>query len=50
MKLEEQLLQEIGESLLFDENSIFAFCVDNNCDIATVTNALNILIILKLLG
>ena len=44
MKLEEQLLQEIGDSLQFSESNIFTFCIDNDCDIATVTNALKELI------
>lgn len=29
---------------MFGENQIFSFCIDNDCDIATVTNTLNKLI------
>ena len=39
-----QLIQEIGDSLLFGENQIFSFCIDNDCNIASVTNTLNKLI------
>lgn len=42
--VEELLIQEIGDSLLFSENQIFSFCIYNDCDIATVTNTLNKLI------
>lgn len=42
--VEELLLQEIGDSLLFGENQIFSFCIDNDYNIAIVINALNKLI------
>lgn len=40
----ENLLKEISESYIFSENNIFQFCIDNDCDIGTVTVKVNELI------
>lgn len=42
--MKENLLKEISESDIFSENNVFQFCIDNDSDIATVTNIINELI------
>lgn len=42
--MKEKLLKEISNSGGFTENNIFHFCIDNDYDIATVTNTINDLI------
>ena len=42
--LKQKLLKEISEAVLFNENYIFPFCLDNDTDLSTVTLGLNNLI------
>lgn len=42
--IKESLLKEISCAIVFSENNIFQFCIDNDCDIGTVTVIINKLI------
>lgn len=42
--LKEKLLMAILDSDIFSDNNIYQFCVDNDCDIGTVTVEINKLI------
>ena len=41
LNLRDVLLYNIGESLLFSENSVYSICMDYEVNIADVTNELN---------
>ena len=43
-QLKQKLLKEISEAVLFSENHILQFCLDNDSDIGTATILLNKLI------